>query len=154
MPKEQLTSFEHGDIKENIGKSIVDAVGNFLEKDSEHTVSQTQMEAFVRILNALPDGKFKELVRQFEGPQKISSKFIEAISRVQDEAWKIVKPFVVLNAPLVTSIPKEPFRKLAIKSSQLGGFLGEKVIKTGVEQTECIKNEIQKIKRRKKTTSI
>ena len=151
MPKEQLGPSGQEDAKKEIRESIAKTVSDFLEKDSDTTVSQAQVEAFQRMVNALPDGKFKEFVNRLEGPQKTSSKLSELIYDAQDGAWKIIKPFIVLGAPAVAAIPKDPFRKLAIKSSRLGGFLGEKVVKTTVEQTENIKNKIQKLKNRKKS---
>jgi hypothetical protein len=152
MSKEQLIPIEQGDIKKSIGESITKSVGEFLEKDSDTTVSQAQMEAFARVVNALPEGKFKKLVGRLENPQRISSKFNEHFNRLQDDTWKIVKPFVVVGAPLVAAIPKEPFKKFAIKSSRLGGFLGEKIVKTSVEQSENIKIKLQKFKDRKNQT--
>lgn len=152
MPKEQLDPSGQGDIKKEIRESIAKTVSDFLEKDSDITVSQAQMESFGRIVNALPDGKFKELVNRFEGSQKISSKFNELIYSAQDGTWNMIKPFIVFSVPTVALIPKDPFRKFAIKSLRLGGFLGEKVVKTTVEQTENIKNKIQKLKNRKNQT--
>ncbi|HUC94706.1 MAG TPA: hypothetical protein VMR19_01735 [Candidatus Saccharimonadales bacterium] len=154
MPKEQLVFGEQEDFKKNLSESIAKAIHEFLEKDSDATVSQAQMEAFERMVNSLPDGKFKEFVNRFEGPQKTSSKLNELIYDAQDGAWKMIKPFITLGAPVVAAIPKDPFRKLAIKSSRLGGFLGEKVIKTTVEQSENIKNKVRNFKNRKKLDGV
>jgi hypothetical protein len=153
MPNERLIPSESEEIKKHLGDSVAKAIEKYFE-DTNTTVSRAQMEAFARVVSALPDGKFKELVGKLEGPQKITSKVNEAINRAQDESWKIVKPFVALSAPMVMAIPKEPFRKLAIKSLRLGGFLGEKVVKTTVEQSENIKNKVRNFKNRKRSDGV
>lgn len=152
MSKEQLVSTDPNELKKNVGESIAKTINDFLEKDSDVTVSQAQMEAFVRMVEAFPEGKFKEFVAQFESLQKTSSKLNELVYGVQDGTWKVIKPLIALSAPMVVAIPNDPFRKLAIKSSRLGGALGEKVIETAVKQTENIKKKIQKIKERKNQT--
>lgn len=135
----------------SVGSLAVKKIGEFLDKDSDTTVSEAQLAAFRRIADALPEGRFKEFVNRFEKTQEISSKLNELMINVQDQTWKIARPFVAIGAPITMAIPKDPFSKLSIKGSRLGAALGEKVIKTTVEQTEKVVAKVKNFKKEKKS---
>lgn len=134
--------------KDDIRTSLLKVVSDFLVNNSQVTVSEAQMQAFRRTLDAIPDGKFKELVGRFEKIQIVSSKINEVVTRGYDGTWRIAEPFVVQSAPFIVVIPKDPFSKLAIKGLSVGGYLAENVIKATVKGTETIKNQIQKAKKK------
>jgi hypothetical protein len=154
MSKEQLLPYDSEEIKNNIKESLAKSAADFLNQESDITVSQAQREAFGRVVDAIPDGKFKDIVAKLEGMQKVSSKVNEFIYGVQDKSWNIAKPLVSLRSPLLAFIPKDPFSKLAIKSSKAGGAFGEKVIKSTISGADKLKIKVRKFKDRKKSKEV
>lgn len=134
------------DIRHEVGKAILNNLNKYLGQGLEETVSQAQTEAFLKAVEALPEGKFKKLVSKLEGFQRFTAKTNEIVYSIQDHSWKIFKPLVVWNAPLAVAIPDRPFSKLIVKASKLGGKLTENTIKVSVQGIEKIKQKLNKKK--------
>lgn len=145
-----IERFDDSDeIKRNLAKSVVKSLSDYFEKDSDTTVSEAQMLAYSQVVEALPEGRIKEIAEKLKGVQGVSSKFNELMLNIQDTSWKIAKPLVVLKSPLSGMVPSEPFSKVAIKAAHLGSILGVKVITESVSLNQKIKDKLKELTKKK-----
>ena len=147
MSIERITQNE--EIKKGLVNTVVKSIGEYFEKDSDTTVSEAQMEAYGKVVEALPEGRLKDLAENLKGVQGVSSKFNQIMLGIQDRTWRLAKPIVVLKAPVVGAIPSEPFSKVAIKAAQLGSILGVKVITESLSLNQKIKERIARFRLKK-----
>jgi hypothetical protein len=143
MPKETTPiPFSKPELKKHIGKVLLAAGDKFLQDgfDENTKVSEAQIAAFRQSLDALPEGKLKALIEKFSKVQKVSSMMNEGVTTLQDRAWSLIKPFLILEAPIVALIPDKPFAKTAVKSAKLGAKISENLVKTGVKASDKIRS--------------
>ncbi len=134
------------DIKQHAKDSVVKVVKDYLEKMGDETmsVSEAQIEAFEKTIGALPEGFLKNAASKLKPVQRFTSKINEGVATIQDTTWKIAKPIIAIELPFVRVIPDKPFSKTAIKTSRLGGNVGEKVVTGAVNATEKVKSKFKK----------
>lgn len=142
MPKENLSLIP--DVKHEVGKSLLNKVRGFFDQEEGVSVSDAQVDAFNNIVESLPEGEFKEFMAKLENLQGKSAKINEFMFKSQDHVWRVIKPFVVMSAPLTSVVPDKPFSKLAIKGAKLSSKAGEKIIKAGVSGFNKIKEKFSK----------
>lgn len=118
------------DIKQQVIKKVAQAAGEYLDTNNDGivSVSEAQVGAYSKTVEALPDGKVKDLARKLAPAQKVLAKVNEGILNIQDTGWRLVKPIILFRAPLVAAVPDKPLSKAAIKVAKLGGDLNEKII--------------------------
>lgn len=117
------------DLREQVKEKVVKALSDYLQTDTETTVSQAQLETYKMVVDAIPEGKLKEFAQGLEGAQNFSSKFNEKMLAFQDKTWGLARAVVIARFPLAALIPKNPFSKIAIKSSQIQGKVSETIVR-------------------------
>lgn len=154
MGKEFLWADGADENKKRLQTSLVQSLGEYLSGEPEMSVSEAQIQAYQKLIEALPEGRLKELGEKLKGVQRFTSKSNEFVANIQDKAWQIYKPILVREAPVALAIPGNLFTKIAVKSSKAGGIAGEWLVKGVVKNTEKVKNKVQEIKERKKKKEI
>ena len=138
------------DFKKHITTTLLNASDEFLQEGFDETsVSAAQMDAYKRAVDALPEGKFKELAEKLKNVQKVASKLNEGVIGFQDVTWKLLKPLLSLETPMIALIPDKPFAKVSVKMAKLGGTIGENAVKTGIKASDKLKSVIKKNDRKK-----
>lgn len=134
------------ELKSHLANTLLAAGDRYLQEgiDKNSTVAKAQIEAFKLSLNSLPEGKLKEFISKLAPVQEFASKLNEGMTTVQDTGLKVLKRILVFEAPLAGLIPDKPFSKIAIKTANLGGKVGETIVKKGVEAASKIKSRIPK----------
>lgn len=150
MGKEFLPGMDREENKKRLQTSLAQSLGEYLSRDPEMTVSEAQIEAYEKLVDALPEGRLKELAEKLKGVQRFASKTNETVAKIQDKAWQFYKPFAVREAPIALALPGNLFTKIAVKTSKAGGVAGEWVVKGVVKGTEKVKSKITERKAKKK----
>lgn len=154
MGKEFLPPLGAEESKKRLQTSLAQSLGEYLSGEPEMSVSEAQIQAYEKLINALPEGRLKDVAEKLKGVQRFASRTNETVAKIQDKAWQIYKPFLVREAPVALAIPGNLFTKIAVKSSKAGGVAGEWVVKGVVKGTESVKKKIQDRKEHRKKKEI
>jgi hypothetical protein len=119
-----------GEIRKQVTGHVVRAVGSYL---SEHlpedpSVSQAQVEAYQRVVNAIPEGKLRDLANRLSPVQKVSARINERVLQIHDAGIHLIKPILLFKSPLTAAIPEKPFSKVGVHAANFGAGIAEKVV--------------------------